>query len=279
MTDLPKISVVVPSYNQGQFLGETLKSVANQHYLNLELIVMDGGSTDNSVDIIRKYEDLITYWVSEPDKGQTDALIRGFERATGDIYAWLNTDDVWSDRTLKDAANYFQTHPQTDAVFGDCLWIDEGGRFLARRKELPFIRFMFLYCANNVISPSMFWRSEIYKRVGGLDPSFDMAMDGDLWIRFHDAGARIDHVNQVWSSMRYHNGCKTMKYFDSTISESERILQRYHAPHQELSLHLNKKLAKALRIALKITHGCYGKNLAVWPPSRYANITVQKQPL
>ena len=125
---LPRITVVTPSFNQGRFLEETIQSVLYQDYPNLEYIVMDGGSTDGSADIIRRYSDQLAYWVSRPDRGQTDALIQGFGRASGDVLCWLCADDVWEPGTLWEVGRIFASQPETRAVYGDATFVDIEGR-------------------------------------------------------------------------------------------------------------------------------------------------------
>ena len=121
---LPKVSVITPCFNHAQFVDATMRSIHGQRYPNLEHIVIDGGSTDGSVAIIDSYRDRLAYWVSEPDDGQTDALIKGFDRATGDIYCWLNSDDLFEPNTLQEVAEYFAANPEVQFVYGDSRWIN-----------------------------------------------------------------------------------------------------------------------------------------------------------
>ena len=130
MARYPKISIITPSYNQGQFLEQTILSILSQDYPNLEYIIMDGGSSDNSVEIIRKHEDNLTYWVSEPDKGQSDAINKGFQRATGDILTWLNSDDYYLPGTLHTVAEYFTQHPDVECIYGDLQVVASNGDLL-----------------------------------------------------------------------------------------------------------------------------------------------------
>ena len=171
------ISVVTPSFEQAQFLEATIASIHDQNYPYLEHIVIDGGSTDRSVDIIRKHEDHLTYWISEPDEGQTDALIKGFARSTGDIQCWLNSDDLFEPWTLREVARYFNRHPEVEFVYGDSIWIDQGGEVIKPKREHAFNRFIWMYDHNFIPQPSAFWRRSLYERVGGLNPRFDLAMD------------------------------------------------------------------------------------------------------
>ena len=129
---LVKISIVTPSYNQSPYLEKTIQSVLNQNYPNLEYIIMDGGSTDGSVDIIKKYSKFITYWESNPDKGQADAIYRGFERASGDIIAWINSDDFYLDGALKAVGNYFSKYPSIEWLAGNGIIVDEDSHELLK---------------------------------------------------------------------------------------------------------------------------------------------------
>src|SRR5881409_3781716 len=142
----PSISIVTPSYNQATFLEETIRSVLLQGYPNLEYIVMDGGSTDGSVEIIRKYEKHLTYWTSQKDAGASDAIRKGFERATGSILAYLNSDDLYLPGAVHHLINRFKT-AGADVVYGNTYWIDDRSRILAERRQTPFSRFAYLTAA------------------------------------------------------------------------------------------------------------------------------------
>ncbi|MEB3294287.1 MAG: glycosyltransferase family 2 protein [Synechococcales bacterium] len=254
--DCPRISVVIPSFNQAQFLEDTLLSVINQGYPNTEIIVIDGGSTDGSVDIIRRYEAHLAYWVSEPDGGQTRGLIKGFQRATGSIQCWLNSDDLHESKTLAEVAAYFQTHPDVDAVYGNTTWIDPQGQVLREQREIPFNRFIWMYTYNYIPGMSMFWRDRIYQAVGGLDPTFDLAMDADLWIRFADHG-RIEHVPQPWSKMRFYPEQKNRRLRAASDREDLQIRERYWQP-QPVHLYTVKRwVAQSCRILWRVWGGCY----------------------
>lgn len=252
----PKITVVTPSYNQARFLEATLRSVHDQGYPNLEHIVIDGGSTDGSVEIIRKFEDRLAYWVSEPDKGQTDALIKGFSRASGEILAWLNSDDLYEPRTLWEVAEFFTRHPDVQFVYGDALWIDTEGRILKPKKEIPFNRFIWLYDYNYIPQPSAFWRRELYEAVGGLDPRFDLAMDADLWIRFAER-TRPAHVRRIWSRMRLYPEQKNQRLRAVSDQEDEVIRRRYLPDEPVWQRGLKKVFAKSMRVGWKLLRGCY----------------------
>lgn len=206
---LPVISLVTCSYQQARFLEATIRSVLDQQYPALEYIIVDGGSSDGSKEIIQRYSGSLAWWVSEPDAGQTDALIKGFSRATGDICGWLCSDDLLLPGALEKVASFFLRHEQTQAMYGDSIWIDINGEPIRSKREMGFNRFVFLHDHNYVPQPSMFWRRALYEKVGGLSPEFNIAMDNDLWERFSQS-ERIAHLPEYLSCMRYYSQQKTL---------------------------------------------------------------------
>ncbi|MGQ4646871.1 glycosyltransferase [Lyngbya aestuarii] len=252
----PKITVVTPSYNQAPFLEATLQSVLSQEYPNLEYIVIDGGSTDGSVEIISRYADHLTYWVSEPDGGQTDALNKGFAKATGDIVCWLCSDDLLEPGSLQEVVQFFQKNPQARVVYGDTTWVDIDNKPIRKRKELPFNRFIFLYEHNFIPQPSTFWRLDLHEEVGGLDSAFDASMDADLWIRFADV-TYLHHVRRPWSRMRLHPEQKTQRLQDKRRTEAQILRQRYFGNEPDWFFGFKKILAKGIRVTWKLSAGCY----------------------
>ncbi|MGA7984515.1 MAG: glycosyltransferase family 2 protein, partial [Burkholderiales bacterium] len=227
----PGISLVTCSYRQAPFLEATLRSVIGQRYPALEYIVVDGGSDDGSREIIERHSASLAYWVSEPDDGQTDALRKGFERASGDILGWLCSDDLLLPGALRAVAAYFRAHPDALAVFGDALWIDRDGRLLRPKREMAFNRFVFLHDHNYVPQPSMFWRRELFQAVGGLDCAFDLAMDADLWERF-SRRTRIQHLPRYLSCMRFYAEQKTRRRREDQALEDAIIRRRaWRGPH------------------------------------------------
>ncbi len=208
---LPKVSVVTPSYNQGKFLEQTIQSVLSQDYPNIEYIVMDGGSTDASPQIIQKYNHRLTYWVSAKDRGQASAIVKGFEKATGEIFAYLNSDDYWMPNTVSTAVNYLLNHPQVDMVCGNRIVVNESGKIRYYRPwwnfgfKSPFIYFL-------ITQESAFWRKSIYEKIGGINPDFKFAMDYDLFARISKKG-HIAHCRDLWAYFRKHADSKTQKEF------------------------------------------------------------------
>jgi glycosyltransferase involved in cell wall biosynthesis len=258
---LPRISLVTCSFEQARFLEATLRSVLQQGYPALEYLVIDGGSRDGSVDIIRRYEAALAYWISEPDDGQTAALIKGFTRANGEIMGWLCSDDLMLPGSLRAVGEFFEAHPDIAAVYGDALWIDEQGRLLRPKKEIAFNRFVFRYAHNYIPQPSMFWRRRLYAAVGGLDPRFDVAMDGDLWDRFA-THARIEHLPRFLSCMRYYASQKTRSLRSRARSEDAEVRHRA-APSlaHRLTYPMKHLAARTLRCALKVAAGSYGASV------------------
>lgn len=253
-----RISIVTCSFQQGRYLDATMRSVLEQDYDNLEYIVIDGASKDDSRHIIESHADQLAYWVSEPDSGQTDALIKGFNHATGDIQGWLCSDDLLLPGALAQVAQFFEQHPAIDAVYGDSLWIDGAGHYLRPKKEMGFKRFAFLFDHNYISQPSMFWRRSLYEKVGGLDARFNLAMDADLWERF-SRQTSIAHIPTYLSCMRYYAEQKTRAMRPHGEIEYDEIRQRYGI-HKAALWPALRGLARAQRVLFKLVAGGYRAN-------------------
>lgn len=252
----PKISVVTPSFNHAGYIEKTIKSVLDQKYPNLEYIIIDGGSEDGSVEIIERYSEHLAHWVSEPDEGQTHALIKGFQRATGDIMGWLCSDDLYEPHTLHEVADIFMRNPGWQVVYGDGMWMDGDGNPTKAKKEIDFNRFIFMHDFNYVPQPSTFWRRGIYERVGGLDPRWNLAMDTDLWARFAEL-TELHHVPRQWSRVHYYPEQKTFRLLDDKYREDALIRSRYLAEEPAWSRRTKRVAAKGLRVAMKLRRGAY----------------------
>lgn len=175
-----KFSIIIPSYNQGQFLERALHSVIDQG-VEAEIIVIDGGSTDNSVDIIKKYENKVAYWVSEPDNGQSHALNKGFAMATGDIFGWLNSDDVYMPEAFKKVLEAFEKYPEKKIVYGNWYEVDELDNVIDRTYSAPEPRMPhFSYEGFDSNLQAMFWKREVHEKFGKFDESFHQLMDSDF---------------------------------------------------------------------------------------------------
>ncbi|MBS1811280.1 MAG: glycosyltransferase [Acidobacteria bacterium] len=225
---LPKISIVTPSYNQGEFLEETILSVLNQKYPNLEYIIVDGGSTDNSVEIIRKYESKLTWWISEPDNGQAEAINKGIERATGDIIAFMNSDDTYIQGSLFAAGHYFASHPEARWICGHGLMLGLPERppaFLEVRVPNNLLEVLFKNFV--AFSPASFWKREVFHRYGKFSTSYHYCFDVDFYARLLSNGVACVPLNYPISSYRLHPGSKTIAFTDSFDKEILAIREKH----------------------------------------------------
>ncbi len=222
---LPLVSIVTPSFNQARFLEATIQSVFSQNYPRLEYIIVDGGSTDGSLEIIKKYASRLTWWISEKDQGQTDALNKGFEHARGDILAWLNSDDTYEPGAVAGAAKYLQMHREVGLVYGDANYIDENGRRLGRfpaaQTDLRRLRQGYVH----IPQQASFFRGELWRTLGPLDPSFYFAMDYDLWVRIASHAA-LKYLPETWANFRLHAAGKTLAADDRCWPEMLRVHYR-----------------------------------------------------
>lgn len=225
----PRVTVVTPSLNQGKFLERTLLSVISQDYENLEYIVVDGGSTDNSEAVLRLYVHRIAKVIRAKDNGQSEALNKGFSIATGDILAYLNADDCYaSPRVVRHAVQFLGENPEIDLVYGRRIDIDENG-FFAQFNQHPFREFNLelLPRCGYIEQECAFWTKEIYDRAGGyVDPTYHFAMDHEMWLRFIKAGASFRSVDQVYGLFRWHSEQKSQQIYRTTGFDEIARLQR-----------------------------------------------------
>jgi len=228
-TPSPRVSIVTPSYNQGRFIEETIRSVLLQGYPDLEYIIIDGGSTDNSFEIIKRYEKWLTYWVSEPDKGQSDAINKGLRLAQGDVLAFLNSDDVYMPGAVRTAAAFLSRNPETGMVYGGCRVIDEHGHLKRHLKTADF-RIEKVICGGRCVipQPSAFIRRVVIDEVGLLDVNMDMAMDLDLWVRI-GLKHRIARIPEVLASARLYLGTKTLSGVSPFLQDRLAIIDKTFA--------------------------------------------------
>jgi glycosyltransferase involved in cell wall biosynthesis len=216
------VSIITPSFNQAAYLEQTILSVLGQDYLHIEYLVVDGGSTDNSVDIIKKYESKLAWWVSEKDSGQAGAINKGFARATGEIIAWLNSDDYYLAGAVSAATKIFEEHPEAALVYGNMLAVDERGKTFntLNYKQLTLED---LLCFQIIGQPAVFMRRSALQAAGRLDSTYHFMLDHHLWIRLAQQG-KILHVNQTWSAARYHAEAKNIAKAAEFGREAFRIL-------------------------------------------------------
>ena len=229
----PSITVVTPSYNQAAFLEETMRSVLLQAYPNLKYVVVDGESTDGSIDIIRKYESHLSRWISENDRGAADAIRKGFSGSNSDILGWLNADDLYLPDTLFRVAAGFKEG--VDVVYGNTYWIDSTGRRLGERRQTPFTSMGYLYGGADLQQPATFWRRALFEECGGMDPTFSFAFDTDLFCRFATRGARFHQIRSFVASFRIHEKAKSATEQEQCAMDLRRI-RKTHLSHSFNSL-------------------------------------------
>lgn len=221
----PKISIITPSYNQGQFIEATIRSILLQGYPNLEYFVIDGGSKDNTVDILTKYDKFITKWVSEPDNGQTHAINKGIKYATGEIVAYLNSDDLYLPDSLKTAALYLTSHPDVTMVYGNILHIDKSGDIIERVENDDFDYDRLLSWILYIPQPATFIRGTVIKEIGLFDENLNLGMDHDYWVRI-GLNHTIKHIHEYLACARMYPEIKSKSRYLDYIDEHTYILNK-----------------------------------------------------
>lgn len=216
LEEMPLVSIVTPSYNQGEYIEETIRSVLSQDYPRIEHIVMDGGSTDNTLSILRKYGDRLE-WSSGKDNGQTDALNKGFKKAKGAVLAWLNSDDIYYPGAVSRAVSAFRENPGAQLVYGRGNYIDTKGAKISEYPTLPF-DYDELAESNYICQPSAFFTAEGLRNAGELDTDLDYVMDYDLWIRIAQKSGAV-YIPEVLSALRIHPASKTTAQSVATYEE------------------------------------------------------------
>lgn len=221
----PKVSIITPSYNQGRFLEATILSVLEQDYPNFEYLIVDGGSNDESVEIIKKYQDHLTWWVSEKDRGHADALNKGFSHASGEILAWLNSDDLYFSGAIRQAVAFLIDHPDVGMVYGDARLIDDAGKTIGKFASKQTDYDHMLRGSVHIPQATTFFRANLWRQVGPLDLSLFFAFDYDLWVRLAKI-SQIRYVPQLWASFRIHSQGKTVVNDDRCYPDMLRVHDR-----------------------------------------------------
>jgi glycosyltransferase involved in cell wall biosynthesis len=262
----PKISIVTPTYNQGKFLEETIRSVLLQGYPNLEYIIIDGGSTDNSVEIIRKYEPWLTYWISEPDRGQSNAINKGFTHGTGDILAWLNSDDIYLPRVLWTIGTEVKRLREKDPEWSGWLtggYIYENLVNRETKRIIPSqppdygIRLLAWRCPQR----SSFWTKACWKEVGGVPEDLHFAFDTEFFLRLVFLGYRPQVLPEVFAVGRLHEKCKTMSQPEAWGPE---VLKMYDRLSDFLEPNDRRRVQKAVRADLARVRFNNDRNQGRW---------------
>lgn len=251
----PKISIVTPSYNQAEFLERTILSVLNQNYPNMEYIIIDGGSTDGSVEIIKKYEKYLAYWVSEKDNGQSDALNKGFRRCKGEILAYINSDDMYLPGSFFKVVKAFKTKTRINLIFGNVIHIDANDNLIG---ECRFTKFDFdtlIFEGGNLHQPATFWTREIYNKVGGFNPKYKFCMDFDFFCRIGEEKGNLIHTREYLATFRIYEKSKSSTIVNVGNMEHEEIVKRYIKNKSEFYLSYKRLVCQGRRFFLYILQG------------------------
>lgn len=224
-----KLSIITPSFNQSQFIETTIKSVLEQGYSELEYIIIDGGSSDNTVEIIKKYEDKIDFWVSEKDDGQSNAINKGFKKATGDVVAWINSDDYYYPNIFDKVMSRFKADDELVLLYGNCAFIKEDGQFLRYFSEVqPYSGSILRNYSDYIMQPTTFFRRDALEAVGFLDESLHYGMDWDLWCNFacqYPMG--IKYIEDLVAVNREYGDTKTSSGGKERLQELKKINSKH----------------------------------------------------
>ncbi len=258
MPDAPVVSIVTPSFNQGPYLEATIRSVLEQDYPHIEYIICDGGSTDESLSIIQRYADRLAWWRSGPDGGQANAVNQGWRRATGEIWAFLNSDDILLPGAVRAVVDAFRQQPAASVVYGDWDWIDQAGDLLFRSHGAPATyRQLLRYSQSHFIAqPASFYRAAMVRRAGLLDESLRYALDYDLLLKLGREGP-LHYLPRPLAACRAHADAKTFAAMDTHIREAIRVQRRHAGPIfcsqyiVYLRYRLFRLLPRALRVAIR----------------------------
>jgi len=246
----PKISIVTPSYNQAEFLERTILSVLNQNYPNLEYIIIDGGSTDGSIEIIKKYEKYLTYWVSEKDKGQSHALNKGIMKASGEWIGWQNSDDIYIPGAFTQFYKLTKKYPQAQVIYGNKICINQSDAIIRKQFYIRPNFFVYKNVGMTICNQSSFFKKNLIGNYGLFDEKLHFAMDYDFFLRLIINNVKMVHDCNLWGCSRYHFSSKSCgDNNEKWRNEIKNICQKYNIDNERLSTR-NIVLAKILRILL-----------------------------
>jgi glycosyltransferase involved in cell wall biosynthesis len=230
-----QVSIIVPSLNQGHFIERTILSILDQKYSGTEIIIIDGGSTDDTIAIIKKYERFLSYWVSEEDRGQSHALNKGLKVCSGDLIGWLNSDDIYLPKVFQELAQVVADNPQCDIYYANRININADDRFMGKvtyaRSAPGFMAFFAKYRGLTFCSQAAFFRRNVFNDVGEFDESFDIAMDVDFFYRCILHRKKFHYTNSEWGAWRQHGSAKTIGSFEQDpkrLAERELFLNKHN---------------------------------------------------
>jgi glycosyltransferase involved in cell wall biosynthesis len=263
MGDALTLSIVTPSYNTGRHLKAAIRSVLEQEWPAIDYRVMDGGSTDSTLDVLRGFGDRLR-WISEKDAGQSDAINKGFARSSGEVLAWLNADDVYATGAVRTAMEFLQAHPEVALVYGNADYIDACGKTIAPCAHIePFNYHRLLHYSDYIVQPAAFFRRSAFEAVGGLDASLNWTMDYDLWLKIARQ-FKVAYIPQLLAHYRWLDNNKTATGGFARLNEISEVIQRHGAdtPAYVRLEYVNLYVQETLR-SLRAGHaGAALKNLA-----------------
>ncbi|MBK7708123.1 MAG: glycosyltransferase [Acidobacteria bacterium] len=276
--ELPTVTVVTPAYNQADFLRDTIESVLSQDYPNIEYIVLDDGSTDDTPKILAEYGDRVR-WETHTNMGQTATINKGWSMTSGEIITWLNSDDTYLPGAISKAVEHFQKHPETGVVYGDTMMTDADGTHINKSKSLPpfnYLKFVESW-ENTIVQPSSFIRRKVLESVGNLDPTYYYFMDWDFWLRV-GVYFRIDYINETLSTYRLHAESKTVAQSIKAAPELEYMCKKYFA-RDDIPEDIRKVQKKAFMNMYFLTAGYYLTGKDKQNAAKMADAAFRKYPI
>lgn len=223
-----KLSIVTPTYNHAKYIETTIKSVLANNYADLEYIVIDGGSKDGTQDVVQKYADHIDHFISEKDEGQADAINKGFALATGEIYAYINSDDYYFPNTFEKVMKIFEENPDIDVIYGDCVFVDENEQFLRYFTEVePFDAYRLTSCSDFIMQPTSFWRAKAFNAIGGFEKDHHFGFDWEAWCKMVQQGCKFHYLQEPLAVNREFAQTKTLSGGMKRVNELLRIVNSY----------------------------------------------------
>lgn len=256
---LPRVSIVTPSFNQAEFIEETILSVQGQNYPNLEHIIVDGGSTDGTLSILKKYGDKIK-WISEKDSGQANAINKGFKMAEGEIIGWLNSDDPYLEGAVSSVVNVFLNHSKVQVLYGDYVFLDGSGRRIYEMRLIHYDLYILLFDRCYIAQPAVFYKKEIFNEVGFLDETLKYAMDWEYFLRLGFSGYHFYHIPKLLAGYRLHKNSKTMSELfgcKEVTDEENKVRQIYikrcgYSTLSDLNLKILRKYHRIRRRVIQL---------------------------
>ena len=243
-SESPLVSIVMPSFNQVSYLETALRSVLEQDYPNVELIVIDGGSTDGSLEILKRYDDRLAHWQSRPDKGQADAINQGLRRSNGEFVAWLNSDDVYLPEAIREAVEALQSNPDVGMVYADGYMVDAELKLLDRH-TYPQVNLIDLLCFEVILQPAVFMRRQALEEIGLLNQFYNLILDHELWVRIA-SHYPLKHVSRFWCLERTHAAAKTIAQSDAFVDEARKLIDwAWQQPNMKEQMTANKNRVDA----------------------------------